>query len=374
MESIGLKLKASREQLGYTVEQIARETNIAKSYLIALEAEDFEAFPGETYLLGFMRNYSEYLGIDPEEMVNLYRNMMIQEQPAPMEELLDTGRSVPMWLPIAVVALLGLGALGYFYIYPNYLAGDSAPKASVQPEQPAVQQAADNVYAFTDEVIEKRFRSGDAVSYDLDGSSYLVSLKEVGEQAVFDTPSGEVRLISGGETSIDLNGDDTADLRLILRSLDAESSSVILHLDRFVKAIPQETQPEAVLDEPVRPVSTASLGEAGSEDRALETTVIRSGARPEPFALNIVFRGYCLLRYFSDNSVREERYFHKGETFRLEADSEVRLWVSNAGAVSGKVNGVDIDLGGAGEISTRSIQWVYNDAGSRYELQLIPMY
>ena len=44
------KLTSARESLGYTVEQIARDTNIAKSYLNALEHEDFSVFPGETYL------------------------------------------------------------------------------------------------------------------------------------------------------------------------------------------------------------------------------------------------------------------------------------------------------------------------------------
>ena len=58
MESFGEKLRATRENLGYSIEQIARDTHIAKKYLIALEDEDFSIFPGETYLKGFLQNYS----------------------------------------------------------------------------------------------------------------------------------------------------------------------------------------------------------------------------------------------------------------------------------------------------------------------------
>ena len=73
MESIGEKLKTSREAKALSIDQIARDTNIAKRYILALEHEDFEIFPGEPYLLGFLRNYSDYLGLDANEMIALYR-------------------------------------------------------------------------------------------------------------------------------------------------------------------------------------------------------------------------------------------------------------------------------------------------------------
>ena len=94
MESIGDKLRVEREQKGLSIEQIARDTNIAKRYLEALEIEDFSVFPGDPYLIGFLRNYAEYLGIDPEEMVLLYKNFTIQSQPVPMDELLERKRPV----------------------------------------------------------------------------------------------------------------------------------------------------------------------------------------------------------------------------------------------------------------------------------------
>ena len=75
MEAIGDKLRQTRESKGYTIEQIARDTHIAKRFLEALEDENFDVFPGDPYLLGFMRTYSEYLGLEPEEVVTLYKNL-----------------------------------------------------------------------------------------------------------------------------------------------------------------------------------------------------------------------------------------------------------------------------------------------------------
>ncbi|MBI9107987.1 MAG: helix-turn-helix domain-containing protein [Spirochaetales bacterium] len=385
MESIGQKLMSAREALGYSIEQIARETNIAKSYLTALEAEDFESFPGETYILGFLRNYSEYLGIESEEMVSLYKNMKIQEQPVPMEELFEKRRSVSSGLVIIILVALGLAAAGYFYIYPRFFSGDRPVKQAVAEaaEEKAEIKSRDvvirSLFEFSDEVVEKRFRKGDAVSVRIDDVAYNLVLAEITDKVAFIHPQGELEMTAGEEVLLDLNGDGSPDIRVLLRSFKAGSDSAVIHIDRFVQASSQSANPVARDSEhaetPEAAVpSSAAVGEAGAQSRVVKPTVIRSAARPESFTLNVIFRGYCFFRYHSDNSVREERYFHKGETFRLNADSEVRLWVSNAGALSSKVNGVDIDLGGSGEISTRSIKWIYNEENSNYELQLVPVY
>ena len=387
MESISQKLISARESLGYSIEQIARETNIAKSYLAALESEDFDAFPGETYLLGFLRNYSEYLGLDPEEMITLYRNMMLQEQPAPMEELLVTRKPMPRALVIVIVVIvvIGLGLGGYFYVYPNYIAGGrtvaEVPEEQNEPEEEQAKLNIKSTYEFSDEVIEKRFRKNDAISIKLEDESLLVVIADIAESVTFVHPQGELLMKAGEEALLDLNGDSSADIRLLLRSLDADNNSVVLHIDRFVQSVaPGKT--EIVEDTPegnspvesVSPNTAVAAGSAGAPSRVIEPVVIRDSETTEPFTLNIIFRGYCLLRYYADSSIREERYFHKGETFRLDVNSTVQLWASNAGALSAKVNGVDIDLGDSGEVTTRSIQWAYNTERSVYELQLLPVY
>ena len=83
MESIGEKFKKRREERGLFIEQIARDTNISKKYIEAIENENFSEMPGEAYLLGFLRSYAEYLDIDPDEIVAIYKNTKIQEQPVP---------------------------------------------------------------------------------------------------------------------------------------------------------------------------------------------------------------------------------------------------------------------------------------------------
>lgn len=104
MESIADKLRTAREEKGYSLEQVARDTHIAKRYISAMESEDFSVFPGETYTIGFLKNYASYLGLNPNDVVNLYRNIKLQEQPAPMDELLDKRRGPGMLTMILIIA------------------------------------------------------------------------------------------------------------------------------------------------------------------------------------------------------------------------------------------------------------------------------
>ncbi|MCI0451321.1 MAG: helix-turn-helix domain-containing protein [Candidatus Latescibacteria bacterium] len=63
-KTIGEMLRAAREAKNLTVEQVNRETRISIQTIRSLERDDFGAFPSETYLKGFLRNYAEFLGLD----------------------------------------------------------------------------------------------------------------------------------------------------------------------------------------------------------------------------------------------------------------------------------------------------------------------
>ena len=74
MENLGEKFKQARAAKRVTIEQAAEETCIQKASLEALENEDYSQFPAEIFLTGFIRNYAIYLGLNPNEMISLYRS------------------------------------------------------------------------------------------------------------------------------------------------------------------------------------------------------------------------------------------------------------------------------------------------------------
>lgn len=74
MIGLGRILAETREARGVSLEDVERETRISRRYLLALEEEDFTAFPAQVQARGFLRVYSQYLGLDVAEMLALFPN------------------------------------------------------------------------------------------------------------------------------------------------------------------------------------------------------------------------------------------------------------------------------------------------------------
>ena len=337
--------------MGISIDQIARDTNIAKRYIKSLEEEEFDVFPGEPYLVGFLRTYSETLGLVPEEIISLYKSFKIQEQPLPMTELLETKKKRPFLVISIIVIITGLGAGGYFLI-PRIL--ELSKSREIAKEQKIEAIAPTGVsYNMTDEILERRFFEGDEIVIALEGKEYPVLLASVGENLTVVAPSGDISLSLGEEKLLDLDGDGREDIKVFVRDIDRDSErrSVIIRFDRFTQKTVASTlgaiTPEIAAAEP----SIPSLGSATLASRGQKTVTILESPTPGPITLDIIFRGYCLLRYVTDNQTREERYFHKGETFRLEASRQVMLWVSNAGSFKARISGRDVDMGRPGEVA-----------------------
>jgi cytoskeleton protein RodZ len=72
MENIGQTLREAREQLGLTLEEVERSTRIRKVRLEALERGDFESLPSRVQVQGFLRNYADFLGLDPDGILDQY--------------------------------------------------------------------------------------------------------------------------------------------------------------------------------------------------------------------------------------------------------------------------------------------------------------
>lgn len=73
MDSVGAYIKREREQRGFTVDEVSRLTKISARYLRALEAEDYQSLPAEPFVRGFLRSYAQCIGLNPQEVMLLYR-------------------------------------------------------------------------------------------------------------------------------------------------------------------------------------------------------------------------------------------------------------------------------------------------------------
>lgn len=72
-QKLGEVLRTAREARGVDVARVERDTKIRARYVEALERGDYRELPGAVYTKGFLRNYGLYLGLDPEDLIDLYR-------------------------------------------------------------------------------------------------------------------------------------------------------------------------------------------------------------------------------------------------------------------------------------------------------------
>jgi cytoskeleton protein RodZ len=70
---VGTILREARQGFGRDVPQISAALRIRTVYLQAIEDGRYDALPGPTYTVGFIRAYSEYLGLDGVEMVRRFK-------------------------------------------------------------------------------------------------------------------------------------------------------------------------------------------------------------------------------------------------------------------------------------------------------------
>src|SRR5919106_6101246 len=74
---IGSSLREARLRQGLEFAELEQATKIRGKYLRALEDEQFDLLPAQTYVKGFLRSYAEYLGLDGQLYVDEYNSRYV---------------------------------------------------------------------------------------------------------------------------------------------------------------------------------------------------------------------------------------------------------------------------------------------------------
>jgi cytoskeletal protein RodZ len=81
---IGNTLREARLRRNLDFRQLEQATKIRGRYLRALEEEDFDGLPAETYVRGFLRSYAEFLGLDGQLYVDEYNSRFVTGEEYPV--------------------------------------------------------------------------------------------------------------------------------------------------------------------------------------------------------------------------------------------------------------------------------------------------
>ena len=114
MFEIGNSLREARLRQGLDFPEVEQATKIRGKYLRALEDEQFDILPGQTYVKGFLRAYSEYLGLDGQLYLDEYNSRYIpgdEETPLRASSTSAAGRNPRVESSVVLVALAAIGIL-----------------------------------------------------------------------------------------------------------------------------------------------------------------------------------------------------------------------------------------------------------------------
>lgn len=245
MDSLGDRLRETRKERNLTIEQVVRETNISKHFIQAIEMEDFSNFPGETYIIGFIRNYAEFLGLKGDDFVQLYRNLIIQGQDLPLEELVTFSRKGPSNRILLFGGIfVGIVLLVFFVFLFIHLF--STPK-----EEAVIFNAKreGTIYEFNSSRQLVELEINDAVFLTEQGSgedfSIMLDVIEEEKEMVWFQIKGNktdgiqaVEAIVGEDRLVDLNQDGFDDIKLVVNAIKS-GRKISVELDRAFVVTPR---------------------------------------------------------------------------------------------------------------------------------------
>ncbi len=120
MFEIGNTLREARVRRNLTLQQVEEDIKIRVKYVQAMENEDWDVMPGVTYVKGFLRTYSTYLGLDPEVIIGEFRSRAIapsaeHHEPFGGSSVIGKPRGHRGRNTIVIVAIVCLIALAAIY-------------------------------------------------------------------------------------------------------------------------------------------------------------------------------------------------------------------------------------------------------------------
>lgn len=142
--SLGAILKAARTKANITLEDAEVQTRIRLKHLQALESGEYQSLPADAYNIGFVRCYAEFLKLNPEKILRLYREERSQNRltPAAKEVNLAPVRAsewkfliTPKVLGIVSAALLFGGIVAYIAAQLNQFTQPPTITLSTQSEE-----------------------------------------------------------------------------------------------------------------------------------------------------------------------------------------------------------------------------------------------
>lgn len=207
--SFGQWLRRQREVREIGLREIAETSKISLRYLEALEQDRFDLLPAPVFAKGFLREYSKFVGLDPDEVVNYFLSAL------PDEEREEERREGPEEFqrsfigPLVIVLAILLAALAGLSYLANRGASSTEQVPPMAPPPPTASVSEPVSTAPTESPIRLTldFNQNSWVEAHVDGERRVSELRVEGESLKVDAEH-EVRVTLGNAAGVgfELNG------------------------------------------------------------------------------------------------------------------------------------------------------------------------
>jgi len=382
VEGIGEKLRATREAKKLTIRDVARDTNMSAIYIEALENEEFEKFPGETYVTGFLRSYAEYLKMDADEIIQSYKGYKIGESTTPIEELTrPTGPSILSQVSLYVEQyksmLLGAGVVLVILIV-GWLAttlftsdidveGDDSI-ANIQNEYKLAKDSEMKIEKIHS--MQLTNQSGFILLYNNEAAQFMVDSKEVMFIISDIRDSGvTLQLLPEGmsynlemEKPVTINAQDVPrDVVVTLKGLTDNRAKLRVMLGGATDEEAAKTADQK-----------SDIVEPESEKEAAQgTQVVAHTENNLKIVFEAEFNQKTYLELYLDGNEKVKGIIPAGTHERWEASEYIQLKIGNAGGLKAKINGKPYTFGLPGQIANKVITWRKDPSNpNKYHIQV----
>jgi hypothetical protein len=231
MPALGDEFRAAREARHLSLSDVSEQIHIRSVYLQSIEDEDWSAIAAPVYVRGFIRTYARFLGLDPEDAVERY-NELLGDSPAATPGPIYMGpppssAGPSVWVLIAAAAALILVAfVGYSYYQfqagqranatgkrvsstPTPVAAEAEPTVlPATSSAPLATPAASPGVLVTANSILIRVRQDSWLHVSIDGVQKIAGIVPAGTEKTYHGKSATVRAGNAAGVDILVNGKD----------------------------------------------------------------------------------------------------------------------------------------------------------------------
>jgi cytoskeleton protein RodZ len=252
LTGFGRFLRQAREYKGVSLREVERKTRIPRRHLHALESEDFEQLPPLIYARGIVRNYAQFLGLDPMDVLQRFEQSHGQRSGEfKVVPAVKTTEVPSHWAPnFAIIAFMVImSAVIFAWMYSAYFAPPD-PNGTTTEQAVETPEADQEVAVIEDDDDDDDLAEGG-------GESLLPLQRELQDEQANTDEEPEDDPPSAGEGGE--NSDDASEQQQPMQPSDAPD------FNRFVISTSQSVwvhvtvDGEVVLDQVVQPGATHTL-------------------------------------------------------------------------------------------------------------------